>query len=198
MATKKDEVTLPAAEETPAASMGDATLDEDLPVRQSIADDAPHVETPDLGVDRIEIGHQLNLDASYYVAKYDQATVFWENDLGGAVQKWIDAGAEPIPVESRTGKVYEGITDQTDSKWVRAVGGEEKVGGMYWVYLLMMEPAAYDRVKLAPIRARQKAIQDALHKGMDQSDSKSGLKSYAPNLPTGGVGFERTQGELES
>ena len=159
-----------------------------LPPRQSLNEEAG--EQTDTQAIRRPIGQMKNLDADYYVAKYPECKFIWENDIGGAVQRWIDYGAEPVEVENRSGRTFEGITDKSESKWVRAVGGDDGMGNHFWVYLLKCSPELYDDVKLKPVRDRQAAIQKALFGGRDQSGGKGGeLGTYAPNLPTGDRGM---------
>jgi len=146
---------------------------------------------------RTVMGQAKRLDADKYVAAHPDKRLMWINDMNGDVQRWIDAGAEPVPVQTRNSRHFEGITDRHESQWVRAVGGDDGMGNTYWVYLLMMSLERYDEVKLAPLRARQAAIKEALSRGSDQSDGAGGeLAAYAPNLPTGGRGFQQIQDHL--
>ncbi len=76
-----------------------------LPPRQSLNEEAG--EQTDTQAIRRPIGQMKNLDADYYVAKYPECKFIWENDIGGAVQRWIDYGAEPVEVENRSGRTFE-------------------------------------------------------------------------------------------
>lgn len=144
----------------------------------------------------IEVGRKFP-DVQPYLDKYPDKKLMWINDLNGDVQRWIDANAEPVPRLINEARKFEGLTDKVESKWTRVVGGDDGMGGHYWVYLLMMDPQRYDQVALAPLRARQQAIQDSLIRGSDQSDGAGGeLNSYAPNLPSGGRGFEQIRDHL--
>ena len=138
------------------------------------------------------------LDASMYVEMYPTMQLMWINDRHGNVQRWINEGAEPIPVATRAAKVFEGITDSHESKWVRAVGGEDQKGH-FWVYLLMISPQTYYEIKIQPERERQRLIRESIMVGVDQSSYAEGpkLPSYAPNLPTGeGQGFSESRATL--
>ncbi len=135
-------------------------------------------------------------DTRPYEAKYHDKTLMWINDMSGDVQQWIDQGAEPVPVLTRSDRVFEGITDKVESKWVRSVGGGDGMGGHFWVYLLMIDPQRYDEVKLAPERARQELIRRAMVMARDNSEMTDGpkLPTYQANLPTGdGVGVSVTR-----
>ncbi len=145
---------------------------------------------------RRQMGQGKRLNADRYVELHPEKKLLWINEMNGDVQRWINAGAEPVPVETNDSRKFEGITDQHESKWVRSVGGDDGMGGHFWVYLLMIDPKTYDEVELAPLRERQQAIKDAMTRGKDQSDSESGLESYAPNLPTGGRGFQQITDEI--
>ena len=143
------------------------------------------------------LGLGKRLDATKYNMKYPDKKLMWINDTNGDVQRWIDVGADPVPVLENASRTFEGITDRHESKYVRAIGGDDGMGGHHWVYLLMMEPELYDHVKVEPLRQRQKAIQEALHRGRDQSEGAGGeLQAYAPHLPTGGKGFQTIQDHL--
>ncbi len=161
------------------------------PINEGMADER---EANQFGA--VPLGQPRNLDADRYIAKYPGRKLMWVNDIGGDVQRWIDAGAEPVP-RATAGKVFEGLTDVTESKWERAIGGDDGSGNSFWVYLLVIDEDIYDRVHLAPERARQKAIDDAMRGGVNQSDEgqvmRQGgrIETYAPNLPTGtGRGLE--------
>ena len=146
---------------------------------------------------RRDIGRSKRLDADKYLEAHPEMQLMWINDLSGDVQRWIDEGAEPVPVLSKASKVFEGITDKVDSKWVRGIGGDDGMGGHFWVYLLMIDPKTYDEVKLAPQRARQELIRRAMKIGSDGSamdGTGPRLPTYAPNLPTGDRGVDITCG----
>jgi hypothetical protein len=98
-------------------------------------------------------------------------------------------------VISRATRTFEGLTDKHESQWVRAIGGDDGFGGHFWVYLLMIEPAIYQEIKIDPERERQAAIRRAIVAGADQSQYTEGpkLPSYAPNLPSGKQGIEITR-----
>lgn len=174
-----------------------AAFDGTLPERTSIDEDVVERENADYNPKSIrrDIGRSRRLDADKYLEKYPEMQLMWINDLSGDVQRWIDEGAEPVPVLSKATKVFEGITDAIDSKWVRSVGGDDGMGGHFWVYLLMVSPEIYDEVKLAPQRARQELIRRAMKIGADPSGIVGGIQlpTYAPNLPTGDRGLDITR-----
>ncbi len=188
VAEKAEEADLATVEDQFNAVMGDG-----LPDRKKINEGLPPHDTDVAG--RAPIGQPRNLDADPYLQAYPDKKLMWVNQIGGDVDRWLNAGAEPVPRRTAS-RTFEGLTDQQESKWVRAVGGDDGTGNSFWVYLLMIDPAIYDHVALAPERARQKAIHDAMYAGRDQSDTKSGLQSYAPNLPTGDRGMNVAQ-EIE-
>ena len=144
------------------------------------------------------MGQAKRLDAGKYIIEYPEHQLMWVNDLNGDVQRWIDEGAEPVSVKSRASKTFEGITDQHESNWVRAIGGDDGFGGHFWVYLLKIERERYRELVTYPKKERQDMIRRAMKAGLDQSDDKEnrGLKlpTYAPELPTGEHGFAETNG----
>ncbi len=116
------------------------------------------------------------------------------NDLDGDVQRWLDAGAEPVPSKIEGRKTYAGLNDKAESQWVRFVAGQSAGGDAYYAYCLMMEKDLYDDYKLAPQRQRQNDIMESMLRGVgDKTVSLGGgesVGSYAPNLPTGsGQGY---------
>lgn len=142
----------------------------------------------------IDVGKKFP-DVEPYLEKYGaDMRLMWINDMNGDVQRWINAGAEPVPVLLQTERKFAGLTDSHESQWTRVVGGDDGMGNFFWVYLLMMPHQRYDEVKLAPLRKRQDDIRKAIKRGADQSQGAGGeLGSYAPNLPTGGRGFEQVE-----
>ena len=164
------------------------------------------VKGDDSRASRRQLGTARILDADFYVERYPDKQLMWINDVNGEVNRWIDAGAEPVPVENRSGRTFEGINDSFDFQYVRAVGGTYS-GQDFWVYLLMMDPSLYDHHKLAPIRERQRAINEAMYRGRNQSGggqesynkaAVGGMETYAPQLPTGGQGLQQTLGHHEN
>ena len=146
---------------------------------------------------RKQMSQGKRLDATIYEKEHPDKKLMWVNDMNGDVQRWINAEAEPVPLLENASRSFEGITDAHESKWVRAVGGDDGMGGYYWVYLLMIDPEIYDDVELEPLRQRQQAIKDAMTAGRDASEGAGGeLEAYAPNLPTGGRGFEQIQDHM--
>ncbi len=148
---------------------------------------------------RRDMGRAKRLDADKYLEIHQDKALMWINDIGGDVQRWIDEGAEPVPVVSKATRSFEGLTDKTESQWVRAIGGDDGFGGHFWVYLLMIDPEVYQEIKIDPQLERQAAIRASIQAGADQSDYGAGpkLPSYAPNLPTGGRGIDIQQETVE-
>lgn len=161
------------------------------------AGSAPNEKGHDSRANRRPIGQAKRLDADRYVESYPNKKLLWVNDLDGQVQRWIDNGAEPVPVETPgERRVFEGITDRHESKWVQAIGGDDGHGGVFYVYLLMIDPDRYHELVTEPERDRQANIHRRIKGGGDQSDMDSTgprLPSYAPNLPTGGTGFDESR-----
>lgn len=168
---------------------------EDTPPRISINENAVKhgkgENTKAIGTSTMRIGRKFP-DPTPYLQKYPDKKFMWMNDVNGDVQRWIDVGAEPVPILINKRRQFEGLTDKTESQWVRVVGGSYE-GHMFYVYMLMMDPEIHEMHKAGPARERQEAIKRSMRQGEDKSDSGSGLQSYAPNLPTGGRGYETTR-----
>lgn len=147
---------------------------------------------------RLATGKQARLDASFYASmpEYRDKQLFWENDIDGQVEKWLHLGAELVPRRNKSLKHFEGFTDKSDSQWECVPTGADGNGGQMMTYLLFMDKDEYQRLRIDPKNARNKEITNQLGIGVSQADGPvmpnvKGLKTYAPNLPTGGRGFEQ-------
>ena len=161
------------------------------PERQPIKEGKPTVE----GRERKQLGPQLKMDMSAYVDQYPGKKLMLITDEDGNLNRWLDAGAEPIPAQLPNRKLYKGLNDRVDSEWVKFPAGE-KSGATYYAYGLMMDPELYDDFKHGPERQRREDIDRALLGGQaDPAESFAGggqVKSYAASLPTGsGKGYNQ-------
>lgn len=148
---------------------------------------------------RMASGKQLRLDASFYqrLPEYKEMTLFWENDEDGQVEKWLHLGASLVQRQSKSLKTFKGFTDRAESEWECVPVGSKTGGQPLLCYLLSMPDDEYHALRIAPKETRNKEILTALGIGKVQDDAKvmpkvTGIKTYAPNLPTGGKGFEQT------
>lgn len=189
-----------AALDAAARENKDPSASEPLPQRQSIDEVVQRKDGDNSKSVRREMGRQKRLDADIYLEIHQDKKLMWVNDIGGEVERWIDMGAEPVRVASRSGRTFEGITDRTESKWARAIGGDDGMGSYYWVYLLMIDPDLYDEIQLSPQRERQEMIRNAIFANVDRSTDAGGqtvpgpkLPTYQPNLPSGQTGAEITR-----
>lgn len=148
---------------------------------------------------RLATGKQARLDASFYnrLPEYQGKTLFWENDQDGTVEKWLSLGAELVLRRSASGKIYKGFNDNRGvSEWECRPVGSDGRGGTLMAYLLVMTDEDYHALRIAPHDQRNQDVLDALGLGKANVDERvmpqvKGLKTYAPNLPTGGRGFEQ-------
>jgi hypothetical protein len=172
---------------------------EPRPERTSIDELGARTEGQNPKAVRRDMGRAKRLDADKYIEIHQDKTLMWINDMDGDVQRWLDEGAEPVPVISKATRTFEGLTDTVESKWVRSIGGDDGRGGHFWVYLLMIDPEVYQQIKIDPELERQAAIRRSIQAGVDQSKYGEGpkLPSYAPNLPTGGRGLDIQQETVE-
>ncbi len=166
--------------------------------RQPVTTGGSDLKGRDSKSQRKGMGQAKRLNADKYLLEYPEHQLMWVNDTNGDVERWLDEGAEPVPVQSKAAKEYKGLTDRRESEWVRAIGGDDGMGGHFWVYLLKVERQLYAELVTEPEQDRLDLIKRAMHMGRDQSDDNEnrGLKlpSYAPNLPTGGTGFAESTG----
>lgn len=153
------------------------------------------------GVDkkvRRKIGAQIKMDMQPYIDLYPDKALMVVNDLDGDLQRWLDAGAEPIPTARKDRATYEGLNDKAATQWVRFVGGQFGNGETYYTYGLMMNKDLYDEYKHSPQRDRHEEVKRAMFGGQSSQDgslsSGQSIKSYAANLPTGdGVGYNQVR-----
>lgn len=154
-----------------------------------------------LEMDAVSYDKIKRLDSTFYEKKYPDMQFMWINDLDGDVQRWLQLGAEPQCHEkSKFAKEFPGLTDKNQGSYVSVVAGTDN-GTPFNAYLLKMPKDRYDEVKINPTKQRNHDIQTAMGlKGKTgQADSEdrdgSNLDTYAPNLPTGGQGFEKIAGK---
>lgn len=144
---------------------------------------------------RRDIGVQMKMDMQAYIDAYPNKALMLINDLDGDVQRWLDAGAEPIPAKITGRKVYEGLNDKSANQWVRFAAGQTEGGDTYYAFGLMMDKDLYDQYKHEPERKRLEDIDNALFKGKVTEDSLIGggsIHSYAASLPVGsGKGYNQ-------
>ena len=146
---------------------------------------------------RMAMGKQATLDLSFYnsLPEYQGKTLFWENDQNGQVEKWLQLGAELVKRRSSAQKEFKGVTDKSLSEWESRPVGPDGSGGKLVAYALSLDSDDYHALRIAPKEARQEEIMEALGAGKANLTEKvmpgvTGLKTYAPNLPTGGKGLE--------
>lgn len=144
---------------------------------------------------RRNIGAQMKMDMQPYIDAYPNKALMLINDLDGDLQRWLDAGAEPIPAVIAGRKTYEGLNDKSASQWVRFVAGQTEGGDTYYAFGLMMDPELYDEYKHGPERQRLEDIDNALFRGKVETDTLEGgggIQSYAASLPVGtGKGYNQ-------
>ncbi|MGI9251266.1 MAG: hypothetical protein ACR2PR_08720 [Pseudohongiellaceae bacterium] len=166
-----------------------------LPPRQSTDEVVMRATGENQKSVRRQMGQHRRLDVDKYVEKYQDKKLMLVNDMNGDVQRWIDEGAEPVPMMT-TRRQFEGITDKSESNWVRFVGGDDGMGNHFWVYLLMIDHDQYNEVKVSPERERQRLIHESIYGGGDRSEMDGAgpkLPTYQPYLPSGDRGFDESR-----
>lgn len=149
---------------------------------------------------RMATGRQKRLDSSFYerLPEYKDKQLFWENDVNGAVEKWLHLGAELVRRRSKSLKQFKGFTDNLSSEWECVPVGSDDTGRPIMCYLMFMDKDEYHALRIAPKESRNEELLDALGMGKAQVEEKvmphvHGIKTYAPNNPVGtGRGFEQT------
>ena len=148
---------------------------------------------------RMATGKQMRLDATFYeqLPEYREMQLFWENDMDGAVERWLHLGAELVPRRNKSLKYFKGFTDRAESEWECVPVGSNDSGQPILCYLLFMLASDYQTLRIAPKEERNKEILKALGMGKSQTDAVmsnvEGIQTYAPNNPVGArQGFEQT------
>lgn len=140
------------------------------------------------------------LDSKFYEDDQPHMQFMWIADIDGQVQHWLRLGA--VPQEPKPGeydKEFPGLTDKNKGNYVQVTAGTVD-GVPYNQILLKMSKEDYKRVKLDPQDRRNKEIQEAMGRkgraGEATEEARNGdtIATYAPNLPTGGQGFEQIGG----
>lgn len=163
------------------------------PIRQAIVEGGTEKRI------RPKIGRNLKLDATEYQRRHPGMKLMWIPDYGSDLHEWIAAGAQPVPELDENTTIYPGINDNKKDGWVTRHGGiDTNSGKPYLMYLLMIDPALYDEMKIEPELERQQEIEKAMRLGANASDLSAhlpgggGIQTYAPNLPDGsGQGFNQ-------
>ena len=149
---------------------------------------------------RRKINRMPTLDAETYMMQYPGYAFFWKEHNNGDVDRWLSFGAELVPESMAQARQIEGYKSHAAGSWVNRQVGFDRGGNVRTDYLMMMPEAVYYEVKIAPELERNKATQDAMrHRGEagaveSEVRGTAGTATYAPNLPTGGVGFEMEVG----
>ena len=173
---------------------------QDKDIREPIGEEASVNKLSQSDKIRMAIGKQLRLDASFYerLPEYQDMQLFWENDVDGAVEKWLHLGAELVPRRNKSLKHFKGFTDRAESEWECVPVGSTDSGQPMLCYLLFMKAEEYHALRIKPKEDRNSEILDALGMGKPQVENKvmpnvQGIRTYAPNNPVGtGQGFEQT------
>jgi hypothetical protein len=142
---------------------------------------------------RLATGRQARLDASFYqkLPQYQDMQLFWKSDKDGEVERWLHLGAELVPRLNKSLKNFKGFTDKEQGEWECV-----PVGGGELNYLLFMPYEDYQALVVKPKEDRNQEILDAMGIGKADDGARNmpevkGIKTYAPNLITGGKGFEQ-------
>lgn len=170
-------------------------------IRQPINEQTTVNKMTDAEKVRVATGKQSRLDASQYerMPEYADMRFFWCSTEDADVDKWLGLGAQPVPKQSKSTKVYKGLNDNTASEWEVVPGvGVDHAGNSVSNYLLMLPKDDYYKLRIQPKLDRNKAILEALGRGKITEESKAmpqvtGLKTYAPTLPEGGQGLSQEQ-----
>ena len=144
----------------------------------------------------VSLNRKKRIDTSVYEEKEPNMKFCVINDMDGEVQKYIDAGFEPVKQAHRSERVFKGLTDRNSGEWAKWVVGTNEGGQPMHAYLLKIDREAYQNIIINPLKGRNHEIQTAMGRaaknGEASADARDGsrVETYAPNLPTGGQGLD--------
>lgn len=137
---------------------------------------------------RRAIGKTKNLDTEYYQSQVGKdRRVVWIVDRDNDIQNWLDMGAEHIP-ESKS-------TKKGESSSVRVFAGTDNTGRQEWQYALSVPNDVYDRILEIKQEEARKPVEQMRQRAMAGQDNETniqGVSTYAPELPSGGMGISES------
>ena len=150
-----------------------------------------------LEMDGVSLDRQKRLDSTFYEQKYPDMKFMWILDINGEVDKWRRVGATIQKVEN---DLFEdddsGYQSRNNGGYVSVIGGTDH-GVPVEQILLKMPKDRYQKLVIDPKQNRNQSIREAMGYGRASASDRDGsdLDTYAPNLPTGGQGFEKIGGK---
>lgn len=148
---------------------------------------------------RMAVGRQARLDVSQYLRDPENEgyTLFWATTENAEVDKWLGLGAEPVRAKSKSTTIYKGLNDSFTSEWATVPGvGMDEAGKPVSNVLLKLPDEDYYKLRVEPKEARNREIRATIQRGKVDDSAKpaelnhvTGLKTYAPNNPDGGIGL---------
>lgn len=146
---------------------------------------------------------RLKTDFSYLQREHPGKVLRLMNNEGGRIQTAINDGWEPVKGIGTHG-VWTPETHQKDADMVAQKTSVVQIPASRTTdltqILMMIDKDLFDEIERAPIRERVALTEEALGMGVNNSAGEAagvtGIQTYAPNLPSGGVGFEKTSVEL--
>ncbi len=146
---------------------------------------------------------RLKTDFSYLQRENPGKVLRLMNNEGGRIQMAINDGWEPVKGIG-THSVWTPETHRKDadvvaqSTSVIQIPASKTTDLMH--ILMMIDEDSFDELERAPIRDRVASTEAALGMGKNNSAGEAagvtGIQTYAPNLPSGGTGFEQQSVEL--
>lgn len=149
---------------------------------------------------RNAIGSLKRIDTS----RYERMDIYKDKQLFGAltngeVDQWLELGARPVPRVGATDKVFKGINDRVESEYQVYYAVSVVEGVKIDMVLMYIDKDLYEKYKLAPLRAKNAAIREAMGFGMADDGARvmpnvKGLKTYAPMVSESARGISTTRG----
>lgn len=146
---------------------------------------------------------RLKTDFSYLQEENPGKVLRLMNNEGGRIQMAINDGWEPVKGIG-THSVWTPETHRKDADTVAQKTSVVQIPASKTTdlmhILMMIDKDLFDELERAPIRERVALTEAALGMGKNNSAGEAagvtGIETYAPNLPSGGVGFEQQSVEL--
>lgn len=151
----------------------------------------------------VSLDKQKRLDCSWYENKFPHLKFMWIYNSGGEVDKYLRNGAsiQKDLLEDQFDGDTHGYKGKNRKGYVSVIAGVDQGGNSVEQILMHMPKEDYQARIIDPKHRKNKDIRDAMGRSAKGGEASSAdrdgaeVDTYAPNLPTGGVGFEEIAGK---
>ena len=146
---------------------------------------------------------QKRLDSSWYEEKYPHLKFMWIYNSGGEVDNQLRRGAsiQKDELEDQVVGETHGYKGKNRNGYVSVIAGVDQGGNSVEQILMHMPKEEYQTKVIDRKHNKNQAIREAMGRSAKSGEASSAdrdgaeVDTYAPNLPTGGQGFEEIAGK---